>query len=324
MLLAHANENLINNYDYGRQIQAALFTWGDGGVPSRCGTNPTEAGDAYSGRCCPPAGKQNPPYCPGPPPCNDANFPCLKAQQANRHGSPLLSITTDTTTDPAHPTQSTRAIPLDFDPNGSISCRGINLGGTADNPVLWQDMRLGKDLTLNYNNLGRVVQYNTVMQLPRALNTGDATIEDPAVFLRAIFTEIYVYDPKATPPTLNPGSPTCGQSKLAAISGTEFKVEPAAGKGLIAASADGLTAFGLYAPNNSITRLVAVKVWSSCPVLGGPSDTGEFDFSTTLLAAQTESPFSLNSSFTTYLMSGSLQEVQQKMRSLCLATGACP
>jgi hypothetical protein len=50
-------------------------------------------------------------------------------------------------------TQITRAVPLNWDP--------AVFGGDLDHPVIWDSLILGKDLTLNFNNMGRVAKYTT-------------------------------------------------------------------------------------------------------------------------------------------------------------------
>src|SRR5207244_5228310 len=69
-----------------------------------------------------------------------------------RHGSPVLQFKNQGTT------QITRAVPLDWNPSLH--------GGDQDHPLIWESMVLGKDLTLNFNNLGSVAKYTTHLVLP--------------------------------------------------------------------------------------------------------------------------------------------------------------
>ena len=68
-----------------------------------------------------------------------------------RHGSPLLVAKN------LGSTQITRAIPLQFDPSG--------MGGGPANPVVWSDIGLGKDITLDFHDMGSVAKYTTHLSL---------------------------------------------------------------------------------------------------------------------------------------------------------------
>jgi len=74
--------------------------------------------------------------------------------QSLKHGSPVLRFENQGNT------QYTRAIPLNWDPR--------QYGGDQDHPVIWDSLVLGKDLALNYQNLGPVAQYTTHLVLPSA------------------------------------------------------------------------------------------------------------------------------------------------------------
>src|SRR5262249_3226776 len=50
-------------------------------------------------------------------------------------------------------TQVTRAVPLNWDPTV--------FGGDIDHPIIWDSLILGKDLTLNFNNMGPLARYTT-------------------------------------------------------------------------------------------------------------------------------------------------------------------
>jgi hypothetical protein len=58
-------------------------------------------------------------------------------------------------------TQITRAVPLNWDPTV--------FGGDLDHPIIWDTLILGKDLTLNFNNMGPVAKYTTHLVLPPLL-----------------------------------------------------------------------------------------------------------------------------------------------------------
>jgi hypothetical protein len=93
------------------------------------------------------------------------------------HGSPLFRFENQGNT------QITRAIPLNWDPTA--------FGGDADHPTIWSQIVLGKDLTLDFNNMGSVAEYTTHLVLPADTLRGIAA---PAIYLRANFNRFWTYD----------------------------------------------------------------------------------------------------------------------------------
>jgi hypothetical protein len=152
----------INDFDYGRQISSAF---GAIGGPGGQTNNPTENGDKYGG---------------GPSPEDDGTkhgTPLLL-----RHGSPCLSITTNGNV------QSTRAIPLEWDPD--------KFGGGRDHPVIYPDVQLGKNLTLGWSKDGvtrPIALYQTVLSSPTTMDR--VQIEVPSAYLLARFNNYYIYFP---------------------------------------------------------------------------------------------------------------------------------
>jgi hypothetical protein len=96
------------------------------------------------------------------------------------HGSPLLRFENQGNT------QYTRAVPLNWDPTV--------FGGDPDHPIIWNQIVLGKDLTLNFNNMGSVAKYTTHLVLPTATM---GNLADPAIYLRSNFNRFYIYDAQA-------------------------------------------------------------------------------------------------------------------------------
>ena len=94
-----------------------------------------------------------------------------------KHGSPLLHAENQGNT------QMTRAIPLNWFPQFS--------GGDQDHPAIWQDMVLGKDVTLNFNNLGPVAKYTTHMTLPASSLGGLAM---PVGYLSSALNRFWTYN----------------------------------------------------------------------------------------------------------------------------------
>ena len=153
----------INDFDYGRQISSAF---GAIGGPGGQANNPTENGDKYGG---------------GPSPEDDGTkhgTPLLL-----RHGSPCLSITTNGNV------QSTRAIPLEWDPD--------KFGGGRDHPVIYPNVQLGKNLTLGWSKDGvtrPIALYQTVLSSPATMDR--VQIEAPSAYLLARFNNYYIYFPE--------------------------------------------------------------------------------------------------------------------------------
>ena len=80
-------------------------------------------------------------------------------------------------------TQITRAVPLNWDPTV--------FGGDIDHPIIWDSLMLGKDITLNFNNMGPVAQYTTHLVLPAATL---GTMAIPTGYLRGNFNRFWTYD----------------------------------------------------------------------------------------------------------------------------------
>jgi hypothetical protein len=73
-------------------------------------------------------------------------------------------------------TQITRAVPMNWDPTV--------FGGDLDHLIIWDNRQLGKDLTLNFNNMGPVAKYTTHVVLPAATS---GTLAIPTGYLRGDF-----------------------------------------------------------------------------------------------------------------------------------------
>jgi hypothetical protein len=260
---------VINNWDYGRQIQTDIFPFDY--------ANPTEAGDTWS---------------------NDP-------RPAVNHGSPLGLAENNGRT------QSTRSITLEYDPDGSQQCYYQppvgpcpGFGGGPNNPVLWRDVMLGKDVTLDFNGLGPVALYSTFMQVPKALASGTGR-EIPVIYARASFYRMFTYDAEAGRLQENP----CSNGSVA--------ISPNYG-GVIATTGKEDTAIGIYAVNTtqggSVDYLVLNFTWN-CP--GPPPDTGEFGSDTMIVDSVRYTGYPAGPTVTnTYLISGTLKTVVEKMAQL--------
>lgn len=260
---------VINNWDNGRQIQTDVFPLDY--------ANPTEAGDTWSGY---------------PTPALD-------------HGSPVGLAENDGLT------QRTRAITLEYDPDGTQQCvyqqpAGPCPGfdGGPNNPVVWPDVMLGKDLTLDFHGLGPVALYSTFMQVPKALAVGTGR-EIPVIYARANFYRMFTYDAETARLQENP----CTNGAVTTT--------PNYG-GVIATTGDKDAAIGIYAVNTtqggSVDYLSLNFTWS-CP--GPPRDTGEFGSDTMIVDAIRYTGYPVGSTTTNvYVISGTLKTIVEKMAAL--------
>jgi hypothetical protein len=148
--------------------------------------------------------------------------------QSLKHGSPVIRFENQGNT------QITRAIPLNWD-------AGL-YGGDQDHPVIWDSLIIGKDLVLNFNNMGSVAKYTTHLSLPNAMLGGMA---EPAIYLRASFTRFWTYDaPSKTLREVTNSVPSgCAEGK-------EFFHHAAFG-GTIISDDPGSHALGVYGVNEA-------------------------------------------------------------------------
>jgi hypothetical protein len=260
---------IINNWDNGRQIQTDIFP------PDYA--NPTEAGDTWSGYSVP----------------------------ALDHGSPVGLA------ENVGLTQRTRSISLEYDPDGTQQCvyeappgPCPGFGGGPDNPVVWSQVMLGKDLTLDYHGLGPVALYSAFMQVPKALAVGTGR-EIPVIYARASFYRMFQYDAETDRLQEQP----CNNVALA--------ISPNYG-GVIATTGDEDYAIGIYAINRSqggsVDYLSLNYTWT-CP--GPPADTGEFGSDTMIVDSVRTTAYPAGTTRTNvYLVSGTLKTVVEKMAAL--------
>jgi hypothetical protein len=101
------------------------------------------------------------------------------------------------------PCQLTRAAPLDFDPEG-LTCNGAceyPLQGGRDHPVVYKDMVIGKNITLNWMNNIHISQYQAVFQYPEPVQHG--MVSAPVAYLTGDFTRYWAhyYDTSGNPHT---------------------------------------------------------------------------------------------------------------------------
>lgn len=253
----------VDHYDYGREIQNDI-DWTSGGVLHI----PTMAGSTYS----------------------------TDAVAGNRQGSPIYSASNSGST------QSTRAIPLEWNPN--------TFGGNSVHPVIYSDMLLGKDVTLNYNNMGSVAKYDTVLSLASSVSL--ANLSTPIGYVPKydgrgpdaanIFDKYYTYDAKFD--TLSPASPVgCGTSG--------FIWTPSSGHGgVIIANGAEDAAIGVAAKTTAASGKVGGFQLTNCI-------SGQNVSSWSAFTGHITQP-SGTSTVTTFVVTETLNNVKAKMRQLYL------
>lgn len=263
----HNGKQFINSRDFGRQIQSAYF-------------DPTY-GDSEGL-----FGLINPTEA-------GSRFSDLAADPARRQGSPLISAQNNGLT------QSTRSVPLEWSPE--------NFGGGPDNPVLWKEMVLGKEITLDYNGMGPVAKYETILVPPT--DSVNSQFELPTGYLTAEFNRFYTYE--ATSQDLNEVDPV-------PLSNMPVSFVPSSGfGGVIIADASGSYAMGIYGVLRSSGG--SVDYFTLWDFINGAPDIDATDTDTTKFSA-VFGPGSVTGGleyhFTTWIMSGSLAEVTGHMDAL--------
>lgn len=236
-------------------------------TPSGPSPNPTEAGSQYSGGAV-----------------------AAKDQQ----GSPtLLNVNY------GNEFQSTRAVPLEWNPGA--------FGGGQNLPVIYPNMVLGKDLYLNYQNLGSVAQYVTVLNLPNTLDVSKhPQIEIPTGYLLSNFNAFYTYDAGANG---GAGQLTSQPPPNACITGLPYEFIPASGfGGVIISDSTGAHAMGVYgvSPGNG-GSVDYFTLWNflNC------NSTTKFS------AVHGPSTFQVGAHYyTAYIVSDTLSNVQAKFHQL--------
>ena len=145
-----------------------------------------------------------------------------------KHGSPVLQFQNQGIT------QITRAVPLNWNPTV--------YGGDQDHPVIWDTLVLGKDLTLDFNNLGPVARYTTHVVIPATAQGG---VQNPAGYLLSSFNRYWTYDAGLQKLSEVTGSMPDGCFHLTdnQFGGISFSVDFG---GIIMSDASGTNAMGVY------------------------------------------------------------------------------
>jgi len=217
------------------------------------------------------------------------------------HGSPLLMFENQGTT------QITRAVPLNWDPTV--------FGGDPDHPVIWDQLVIGKDLTLDFNNMGSVAKYTTHLVLPTAT---EGTYEAPVVFLSSNFNRFWTYDAQAkTLSEVTSRMPSgCSATQPTFVYLTHFG-------GDIISDASGANAMGVYGVDDASGG--SVNFWNMGDFRCWGDGPGESAGDTVTIAA-VKGGFGGNnnnflfpageSTYNVYLISDTLQNVTAQMDRL--------
>jgi len=209
---------------------------------------------------------------------------------ALRHGSPILFNHN------LGLKQVTRSIPLEFSPG--------TFGGGSNNPVIYKDMVLGKDLTMNYNNMGAVVQYETVMY--SETNIASVRIEAPTGYLKPIFNTFFTMDVVSRERTLvTPQNCPVDYTQP----GSYVSFTPASGYGgIIITNAARDIAMGVYGRLERVGG--TITNFTLFDFIGNCGDTVKWG------AVYTGNVFGGENRFKTYIINGTIEEVTAKMYQL--------
>ncbi len=211
------------------------------------------------------------------------------------HGSPIVQITNSGST------QSTRTVPLEWNPGG--------LGASSGNQVIaYQGMLLGKDITLGYDGLTGVAQYDTIVQLAQAVDS--ANLELPTGYMPSSFNTFYTYD--ASSDALAAVSPP---NACSTGTGTSY-VPPSGYGGVIIATSNGSSAMGVYNSTTGVGGPVDYFALWSFPCGNATSKWDNVRSGRSFPAG--------TSVFTSYIASGTLAQVRSSMYQLRNGIGSSP
>jgi hypothetical protein len=215
-----------------------------------------------------------------------------------KHGSPVLQFQNQGTT------QITRAVPLNWLPTV--------YGGDQDHPVIWDSLVLGKDLTLDFKNLGPVAKYTTHVFLPTSAVGG---IQNPAGYLLSSFNCYWTYDAESQNlsevTTVMPDG--CTANTNTSFGGHAFSVNFG---GIIMSDASGANAMGVYGVSvgqgGSVSYFAMFKFfcWGD-----GPSETSGDNTAWSAVYATGTVPAG-ETTYNVFLITDSVQNVTARMDDL--------
>ena len=195
--------------------------------------------------------------------------------------------------------QSTLSVPLEWSPPRLDPAVGNR------HPILYPDVRLGKNLELAYAGMPTVARYDTILTLPAPAVDGD--LEAPTAYLRGAFSQIFGYDAVT--------------SRLALLTPPPFSKHgldwtPPSGFGaVIASNALGNHAFAIYGATTDRGGSISHFTVNDFHVAGRPN--GADDVNTVKLRALRVGDFAAGTTTTrTYIVTGSLATVQAEIARL--------
>lgn len=210
-----------------------------------------------------------------------------------RHTSPLVDATV------VGARMVTSSVPLEWSPP-RVDARAGNA-----HPVIYPDVRLGKDVELGYQGHLDVARYDTIVTLPAQAHDGD--LEAPTVYLRNSFNRVFAFDARTQ--ALTPLQPTRSDKK-----GVDW-TPPSGWGAVIATDATGAHAFAIYAVTTAAGGTITEFTAHDFHVAGGAD--GAADVGTMKLRALRVGDFPAGTTRTTaYIVTGSLESVQREMAAL--------
>jgi len=207
------------------------------------------------------------------------------------HGSPIVMANNNGSV------QITRTVPMQNDP--------YQLGGSNEVPILYRDALIGKNLTLNFMNLGPVARYQTHVTLPRKVNS---SLYMPIMTVNPVLNRLWKYDAEIDThvAVTNQTSPQDSECE------SYYTFEPQF-NGVILSTTDTNYAIGIYAVNisqgGSVTWLSVSKQFCGDP--NGNHTRMEAGRNSELPAGE--------SAYNSYIVSGTLDDVQKMMHKLYVA-----
>ena len=217
-----------------------------------------------------------------------------EAGDGYKNGSPCTAAVSGATL-------STTSVPLEWN--------GMRLKGTQggpDRPVIWENMTIGKEVSLNYMNMGPVARYETEVTVPRALARGH--VEIPTVYLGPEFNQMMMYDARS------------GETSPA-HRGVTYKPQSGSG-GVIATTPRHDFAMGIYTVMSSSGGSGSFFTATNYP---GPTN-GEEDgtsIATVKLTSTYVGPIAAGkNTYTSWVISGTLDQVKRSMSALYHASSA--
>jgi hypothetical protein len=206
------------------------------------------------------------------------------------HGAPIMGLQNQ------GDRQSSRAIPV-ADPG--------TMGFGPDNAVIWKNMAFGKDLDLDFNRMGPVARYATHLSLPSPI--GAASLYHPILRVQPQFNRFFVY--YASSDTL---AEVTGLIPDACVDDSGHLVNLDVG-GIIVSDGSATHALGVYGADIANGGSITDYVLKRYPCRADATDYTRLD-----IIRNAPLPAG-DSTYNTYLITETLDNVRQKMRQLFLA-----